>query len=236
MRSFFFFCPSVAKGLFKCNSTKQTLKRDQPPTRTVGCILFIVILILIPSWTLRLPSQAHCPSFQNSFSLFFFHYPVENMNYTAMRYINSKKWHISLKNKFKIVSYFSRWLSESIPSITISGNCGINVVHALIGRRTKRYSKTDNSTSSKLANHRALFNSLATLRGNKPTHIRKKRNKVKSDDSPFPVMVSSVYSPPLVNHSSLCLCFFNYYSLIPLHAIKGRKSSEKLSTVKYQIK
>lgn len=39
----------------------------------------------------------------------------------------------------------------------------------------RRHSK-NNCTSSKLVNHRALSNSLATLRGNKPTHIRKHRN------------------------------------------------------------
>ena len=59
------------------------------------------------------------------------------------------------------------------------------------------------------------------------------RIKVKSGESQFAVMVSSVYAPPLVNHASLCLCLFN--SLISLHVLKGRKSSENLLTVKYQI-
>ena len=122
-------------------------------------------------------------------------------------------------------SHQSQFL-ETVESMLCSASIG----------RTKRHSK-NNCTSSKLVNHRALSNSLATLRGNKPTHIRSMetfRIKVKSGESQFAVMVSSVSAPPLVNHASLCLFFFN--SLIPLHVIKGRKSSEDLLTVKYQIK
>lgn len=120
-------------------------------------------------------------------------------------------------------SHQSQFL-ETVESMLCSASIG----------RTKRHSK-NNCTSSKVVNHRALSNSLATLRGNKPTHIRKHGNVPYQGEIRWkPIRVFSVSAPPLVNHASLFLCFFN--SLIPLHVIKGRKSSENLWTVKYQIK